>query len=244
MRIKSLEWVTLCVSLLIVIGVLLTGGVGIWNARNAVGTAERLQNATLLIRHHMEADMMHDALHSDVATALAARDASLGVSVAEALRSADANIQTFKDNVAAAKKYATDPQTGQALAALDEPLDGYVDAVHHMGQRLSQNPELAAADYVAFQQRFDALKAAMETATEKVEEHYAATVAEEHKRADFAVRIMTLVSALSFVSVLAAAYPRLSRSALTQPACHSTWLKALSVLSMRPAAAINTSQPQ
>lgn len=206
MRFKSLQWITLGVSFLIVIGVVVAGGVGIWNARNAVGTAERLQNATLLIRHHMEADMMHDALHSDVATALAARDPSLGVSVAEALSSAEANIQTFKENVAAAKKYATDPQTEQALAALDEPLNGYVDAVHHIGALLSQNPDLAAADYVHFQQRFDALKVAMEAATEKVEEHYASTVANERKAADFAVKIMSVVSALSLVSVLLAAF--------------------------------------
>ncbi|RYD65548.1 MAG: methyl-accepting chemotaxis protein, partial [Sphingomonadales bacterium] len=55
----------------------------------------RQQEAASLLRSHLEADMMHDAVRSDVLAALASADPATGIKREEAAADLDDHLKTF-----------------------------------------------------------------------------------------------------------------------------------------------------
>ena len=58
-----------------------TAGCGLWVANSLAQALARSTASSTLLRNHMSADMMHDALRADVLSALASDDPSMGVSL-------------------------------------------------------------------------------------------------------------------------------------------------------------------
>ena len=60
--------------------VVMVGAAGMWLADKSETAIHDLERSAALVQRHMQADMMHDAVRADIASALAARDPSTGIS--------------------------------------------------------------------------------------------------------------------------------------------------------------------
>src|SRR4051812_48333654 len=89
--------------------VTLSGATGIW-ATWQQGRAVASQNrVTELMRNHMQADMMHDAIRADALAALQANDPRSGLHHADVAKDLDEHLKLLKDAVAADIAYTASP---------------------------------------------------------------------------------------------------------------------------------------
>ena len=146
-----------------------TAGCGLWVAGSLTGALGRSAVSSTLLRNHLQADMMHDALRSDVLSVLASSDPAMGISLADASRDLAEHEKEFRDSIRASRELATDPAISQALSALAQPLDDYIRQATEIGQLQAQDPAAARARLAAFKQSFDTLEAAMGAASDKIE---------------------------------------------------------------------------
>ncbi|MFC7738456.1 methyl-accepting chemotaxis protein [Roseomonas sp. GCM10028921] len=133
--------------------------------------------AELVLRNHLEADMMHDALRGDVLTALheaerADRDEGRRAAVGASL---EEHVARFRRVVGENRELATPAVGGSreelaaVLADLDAPLAAYTEAAERLVPLAFINRAEAIRGLHEFTGRFEALEAAMETASDRIE---------------------------------------------------------------------------
>lgn len=146
-------------SVLVTVG----GMVGVRRMDNALTEALTVQTA---LRNHLEGDMMHDALRSDVLAALLANSA--------------AEIQQASDDLAAhADRFRTTQQNNRslglpreiqdALARVGPDLEAYVLSAGATLNKARIDRNLARADLPKFQEAFEALEGKMEKVSDLIE---------------------------------------------------------------------------
>ena len=131
------------------------------NRSAATGLQNMVVTATALT-NHQTADMMHDALRSDVMAALLAESDSEWADVKTSL--AD-HAQTFRQQVEANKQLQLDAQVQQALAQVGQPIDAYIEAAENMVMLAARDKLEARQQLPAFQDKFEMLEDAMENVT-------------------------------------------------------------------------------
>ncbi len=152
---------------------LLCGGAGLvatWILSDALS---RQQEAASLLRSHLEADMMHDAVRSDVLAVLASADPATGIKRAEAVADLDDHLKTFADAIAAERAYQGSPEITKLTETLAPPLAAYGEAAKKIVTLSEQDHSRALAGLPDFFTRFGALETAMGTASEAIEAHVA-----------------------------------------------------------------------
>lgn len=165
------------------------------------------------LRNQMFADMMHDALRSDVYRALYA--------AAEEPEEADevkANVTEHADNfrqaIAGNRSLPLGDKIGKAMADLEAPLGAYAVSAERIVKTAFDDRSAAVAMLPEFNTAFEHLEEAMEAGADVIEQSFAAGV----KRAD---RIDTLTTLANIVSLLigiaasAGVYVFASRSIVT-----------------------------
>jgi methyl-accepting chemotaxis protein len=97
------------------IGILALAGssavIGLWSASTLAYNAERIAGSGQILRNHMQADMMHDALRADVIASLLASDPSAGISLSGVKQDLSEHVASFRDMIAENKRLATDAET-------------------------------------------------------------------------------------------------------------------------------------
>jgi methyl-accepting chemotaxis protein len=151
------------------LGSLVIGTTGMVTQHQLGGALERSARSSELMRVHMHADMMHDALRADVLAALASRDPSNGASLDEAAKDLKTHLADFKADLAKGKTLVENPQSRAALEALEAPLQAYGEAAQHIVDTVATNPAAAGAEAPQFKQQFDVLAVAMEKASEQID---------------------------------------------------------------------------
>ena len=114
--------------------ILLSAGIGlcaIWVQSKAL---EQQQAAASLLRSHLEADMMHDAVRSDVLAALASSDPASGLKREDALSDLNEHLETFDAAIAAERAYTGSAAINQVTGALAQPLADYGKAARQSGR--------------------------------------------------------------------------------------------------------------
>ncbi len=144
-------------------------GAGMWAARDLTGGLERATRSSQVLRNHMEADMMHDALRADVLSAILATDPSSGVSLEQVKTETTEHAEAFKQAIAANKKLAEEPAIQAALQGVEEPLAAYIASAEHIVTLAGSDPAGAKAGMAGFKAQFTALEGTMETATDTIE---------------------------------------------------------------------------
>lgn len=133
--------------------------------------ADRLVQSQLLtrvLRNHSNADMMHDALRSDVYSALyAVREAPQRKD--EIVASTDENSAEFLSLVSENLKLDLPSDIRQSLTEIDGPLRAYVAAARELVDKTFAGSTELAPLLVAFDERFRALEVAMEVAGDRIE---------------------------------------------------------------------------
>ena len=144
-------------------------GLGIWAASALVSLMHEQSAMQTALRNQLEADMMHDALRSDVLAAL--------LSAARGERDAQAEIEadlaehgaTFQKSFAANRAAELPPAVQQALAAVEAPLAAYLAQARAVTLAAFSAPDEAQGQLDEFTARFKQLEGAMSDVTDRIE---------------------------------------------------------------------------
>jgi methyl-accepting chemotaxis protein len=122
-----------------------------------------------VMRNHMEADMMHDALRSDVLAAmLAASDGRPGA-MTRIRADLEEHSTTFTAAIRRNDALATNPRTVRDLKAAEEPLRAYIASAQRIVSLAADDPAAARAELTAFGARFSELETRMATLADEIE---------------------------------------------------------------------------
>ena len=147
----------------------LTAAAGIYVATTlGAGIKSSLQTAQI-VRHHMNADMMHDALRADVVSAIQSTSIGIGFDIREISQDFEEHSQVFSDSIRKARESATDQATLEALDAVEAPLLAYLESARSIIRETQTSAFGAQEKYPEFKRQFDVLAVAMEEAAEKIE---------------------------------------------------------------------------
>ena len=86
-----------------------SAGAGLWSTTRLDGALQDANVSSAVLRNHMEADMMHDALRADVLSSQLAGDASSGIAVDDVRKDLATHTQIFRKAIADNDVLATDP---------------------------------------------------------------------------------------------------------------------------------------
>ena len=95
-----------------------TAGAGFWVAISLDNALSRAEHSAKILRLHMHADMMHDALRADVMGGIMSADPALGVDLKTVRADLAEHTQAFKDDIAASGQLAN-PSANSAAALSD-----------------------------------------------------------------------------------------------------------------------------
>ncbi|OYW91433.1 MAG: methyl-accepting chemotaxis protein [Caulobacterales bacterium 32-67-6] len=117
----------------------------------------------------MQADMMHDALRSDVFGAMLAKDPANGVAIDAVTADLAEHREIFETAIAENNALATDPEVQAALKAVEAPLQAYIAASARMVELAAADPVAAQGGMTDFLTQFTALETAMSAAADRIE---------------------------------------------------------------------------
>ncbi|MEZ2223731.1 methyl-accepting chemotaxis protein [Rhizobium sp. RCC_161_2] len=143
-------------------------GVGIWSAGTLVGNSAEVARSAEVLRNHMQADMMHDALRADVLASLLAANPATGISFDAVKKDLAEHEASFRDMIAANKTLATDKATQAVLAGIEAPLLAYIDSATKMVDLAVKDETAAIKSLPDFMNQFSTLEAAMEHAGDQI----------------------------------------------------------------------------
>ncbi|MBI1199845.1 MAG: HAMP domain-containing protein [Phenylobacterium sp.] len=144
-------------------------GTGLWAASHLSEALTRAGRSADVLRSHMEADMMHDALRADVLMALRARDPATGVQMDQVKTDLAEHSKAFREAIGRSRRLAADPASRAALKEVEAPLNDYIAEAESIVKTAADAPEAAGAQMPAFLKQFTTLEGAMEGATGKIE---------------------------------------------------------------------------
>lgn len=144
-------------------------GAGLWSAKTLTKNVEGVAKVAAILRNHMQADMMHDALRADVLSAMLAQDPGADIDIKDVNIDLTEHISSFRSSLAANKELAADPSIDAVLSALDLPLEAYIDGAASIVGEASTEPANALAALPAFKAQFTTLETAMEKAGDSIQ---------------------------------------------------------------------------
>ncbi|MDK2749023.1 MAG: methyl-accepting chemotaxis protein, partial [Brevundimonas sp.] len=146
-----------------------TAGVGLVMNAKLAGALDRASVSSSVLRNHMQADMMHDALRSDVFGAMLAKDPANGVDIDAVTADLAEHREIFETAIAENNALATDPEIQAALKAVEAPLQAYIAAAARMVELAAADPVAAQGGMTDFLTQFTALETAMSAAADRIE---------------------------------------------------------------------------
>ncbi len=146
-----------------------SAGIGLWAASALTNNAERIASSAQVLRNHMQADMMHDALRADVIASLLASNPDAGISYKDVKQDLAEHVASFRAMIAENKALATDPDTQQVLKGVEPPMLAYVEGASKIVGIAESEPTAAMAALPDFMEQFTALETAMEVAGDNIE---------------------------------------------------------------------------
>jgi methyl-accepting chemotaxis protein len=144
-------------------------GVGAWVALDLVDDLERSAQSSAMIRNHLEADMMHDALRGDVLAAVVATGGSFDVKIDDVRADLAEHAKLFREKIAMNLGLAKTDVQKALLGKLKYPMDVYVGGAEKMVGLAAENPAEAAKLMPKFLQHFGTLETALSEASDDLE---------------------------------------------------------------------------
>ncbi|WP_049735358.1 HAMP domain-containing methyl-accepting chemotaxis protein, partial [Rhizobium ecuadorense] len=149
----------------------LAGGatqVGIWSAATLSANSADVAQSAQILRNHMQADMMHDALRADVLASLLASNPAAGIDAAAVKADLAEHETAFREMIDTNKALVSDAKTKAVLAGIERPLLVYVDSATKMVDLAGKDPAAALKALPEFMQQFSTLETAMEQAGDQI----------------------------------------------------------------------------
>ena len=202
-------------SLVMVVLCTLGSGAGLVIAGLLSGSMADSSRIAEVMRNHMQSDMMHDALRSDVLAAMLAAQTGETAAMAGIRSELAEHSAIFRDTVEQNNGLATDPGTISALTEVSEPLQQYIASAERIVALAGNDPAAAHAGLPAFKASFTELEGRMEAISEQIESTLLATKA----RADFLAKggIAVMIFAILLGVGLSLVLIRLSMRTVVAP---------------------------
>jgi len=137
------KFISLGALLGLIVVALITQGFLATKARNAA-LNEQTTYANV-IQRHMEADMMHDAMHSDVLIGVLGQINQTPDAVTQAREALKEHHKNFEDNLKANQAVISDPALRAKIDAMKPALDAYFAAGNEVLDAISANQDASAA---------------------------------------------------------------------------------------------------
>ena len=146
-----------------------TAGTGLWVALSLDSALTRSEHSAKILRLHMHADMMHDALRADVMGGIMSSDPALGVDLKAVRADLADHTKAFKDDISSSNDLAQDPAVKAALAEVGPPLATYIASAGDIVGTVDTDAAGARGKLPGFAKQFSALEDKMEEASTKIE---------------------------------------------------------------------------
>ncbi|TBZ06452.1 methyl-accepting chemotaxis protein [Rhizobium leguminosarum] len=143
-------------------------GVGIWSASILSENNAEVARTAHILRNHMQADMMHDALRSDALASLLASNPAAGIDVDTVKADLAEHEASFREMLDANKALAADDKTKTILASVEPPLIAYIASASQIVELAGKDPTAAMKALPDFMAQFSTLEAAMEQAGDQI----------------------------------------------------------------------------
>ncbi len=144
------------------------GGAGLFSAIDLGQRLRQNQTSSEILRNHMEADMMHDALRADVLAALSASDPAMHLDLDQVRVDLSEHAAHFSDMVETNAALARDPEARAALAAVEPKLKAYIASANGIVDLASRDRAAAIVALPQFMADFSTLEDAMGATSEKL----------------------------------------------------------------------------
>ncbi|CAN5567631.1 HAMP domain-containing methyl-accepting chemotaxis protein [soil metagenome] len=192
-----------------------SAGAGLWSTTRLDDALQEANVSAGVLRNHMEADMMHDALRADVLSSQLAGDAGSGIQIDGVREDLADHTRIFRKAIADNDALATDPASRAALAEVKAPLDTYIKSAGQMVDLAASDHAQAIAAMPGFMTQFTTLEGAMSGASDKIEAASNAATARAQKVAKFSELLMTaaVLAGIVFAAILIV----ISRAAIVRP---------------------------
>jgi methyl-accepting chemotaxis protein len=205
MGIRSKLYLLVAVVLLMMIGLGIASRISMNRADDGL---VHVLGASHSLQLHMEGDMMHDALRSDVLAALLAQKPA---EHEEARASLKEHVQHFKDVLTENEQTAEHPEVRTALAEVEESLGKYIASAEAIVSLAESNRHQAEAMLPSFTAAFEDLEERMENVSGRIEATAASAKADVHETIRIA-KLVGIVVLLLAIAIAAAVSQMLSRS--------------------------------
>jgi methyl-accepting chemotaxis protein len=186
--------------------VMVCGGADIWTASTLSDALVDGEHDSSLLREHMTADMMHDALRADVLAALAARSPESGLTMADVKAGLEEHADLFRSSIDQERTLAVAQAAKEALAKVEGPLATYVKAAEQLVGLAETDPASAMAGLPGFMKQFGELEEAMEGVTDVYTADAEASVKAANSLADFAKLLILIVVGVGVLVAAALAF--------------------------------------
>jgi methyl-accepting chemotaxis protein len=143
-------------------------GVGIWSASTLSENNAEVARAAQILRNHMQADMMHDAMRADVLASMLASNPAAGIDAAAVKADLVEHDASFREMIAANKALAVDDKTKTILASVERPLLAYIASATEIVDLASKDPSAALKALPEFMAQFSTLETAMEQTGDQI----------------------------------------------------------------------------
>lgn len=185
--------------------VTISGLSGLWTQNKLEGALNESGRAANLLRAHMSADMMHDALRSDVLAAISAQDQHSGIAMDDVRRDFSGHTSEFRSQIAEEGRLAATELERNAIAGVADPLNAYIAKAEEVIALAERNPQAAMSELPEFFQQFRALEDQMEAVTEVIGAGATATKIHAEDGAKFSFWLMLSVLLASGAATIALA---------------------------------------
>ncbi len=192
----------------------LVGAAGYWGIVRLQDETAHLVETSVVLRNHMEADMMHDALRADVLAALLSKEiteAERGQVLVDVKEHADRFKRVIQEN----EGIELDAETKAALGEVRPKLDGYVQSAQSMVALAMKDHDAAEAQMPQFKASFEELEKSMEKLSDLIEAGVKESNEREVEAATTATRAIVVVS-LVLLGLMLTVAMLISRS-ITRP---------------------------
>ncbi len=141
------------------------GGGAIWVLNQQIASNNTISN---VLRNHLESDMMHDALRSDVLAALAAGDPAYGISMVGVKKDLEEHAAHFLNMIDSNTEMTENNALGEVIAAVKPSLETYIDTAMSLVETAETDHAAALAMLPGFLESFSALETAMSEASDRI----------------------------------------------------------------------------
>jgi len=173
--VQSIAYSTRKLTIAIILLFLLCGGTGIVSSWLLGSALDKQATASALLRNHMEADMMHDAVRSDVLAILASSEPGIGIKLEDARKDLDEHLGTLRKRIAEDVAFKGDAAIEAAAAKVGDPMVAYANAAQQIADAAANNPAAAKRQLPSFFQQFSVLEDSMSAASDAIEHYSDAT---------------------------------------------------------------------